>query len=315
MMDRLLDNDTVLKILSVLAAIFLWLQVNGATTHTRPPEKQVAVGPLTLQWSPPKGSNLTVTSMHPSAVDVQLQGPSKSLSSVKRGNVTAWVNLSNITRPGTYTLPIVSSSPPGTTSVSIAPAQVTVTLDQMGTRKLPVTVEPQGSTPAKYEVQSLVPQISRAVISGPMQDLNRVKKVVATVPVAGHNADFQDQSMLVPVAANGETVSHVEVSPPMVSVAATIRRKPPEVTVGVVVRISGHPSAGYAISSIAVTPRQLTITGPKSVIGKISTVYTTAISVSGMTGPVKGSIPVTLPASVSAVNGNLVQVSIDIAPK
>ncbi len=315
MMDRLFDNDTVLKILSVLAAIFLWLQVNGASTRSRPPEKQVSVGPLTLQWSPPNGSNLTVVSMHPSAVDVQLQGPSKALSSIKRGNVTAWVNLSKITRAGTYTLPIGASSPPGTTSISIAPAQVTVSLDQMGTRKLPVTVRAQGSPPAKYEVRSLVPEISRATISGPMQDLNRVKKVVATVPVEGHNANFQDQSMLLPVAGNGATVAHVEVTPPMASVAATIRLKPPEATVGVVVRISGHPAAGYTISRISVTPRQLTITGAKSVIGKISTVYTTPISVSGMTGPVKGSIPVSLPASVSAVNGNLVQVSIDIAPK
>ncbi len=314
MMDRLLENDTVLKILSVLVAVFLWLQVDGITNHPVP--KQAFVDSIPVQWSLPKHSNLTVITLRPTTVNVQIEGPSKSLGGVKNDEVTAFVNLSRITRAGIYTLRIGAAVPSGTRTVSITPPEVTVALDQIGSRRVQVTVVPQGSVPSKYEVTSSVPSVGEATISGPTQDLAQVKRVVATVPMSGHTQSFTDQSLLVPLGAEGRPVPHVEVNPPMVSVTSAIRQKPPQVTVGVVVRVTGHPAAGYVMSSIVVNPDHIAITGPKDVIRKISTVYTSPIDVSGVTGPVSGALPVTLPAGVTSISGkNLVQVTVNIGPK
>ncbi len=314
MMDRLLENDTVLKILSVLVAIFLWLQVDGVTSH--PVQKREFLDTLSVQWSLSKATGLSVVALRPATVDVQLQGTSKSLGGVNKDNVTPYVNLSGITRAGVYTLRLSAAVPSGTRTVSISPPQVTVSLDTIGSRRVQVSVAPQGNVPPKYEVISMVPSVGEATLSGPTQDLNQVKRVVAVVPLSGHTQGFEDQSLLLPESASGAQVPHVEVNPPMVSVSSVIRQKPPQVTVGVVVRVSGHPAVGYKISSIVVNPNQISITGPSSLLRKITTVYTSAIDVSGVTGPVTGALPVSLPSGVSPVSGhNLVQVTVNVEPK
>ncbi len=314
MMDRLLENDTFLKILSVLVAIFLWLQVDGVTSH--PVLKQETLGPMPVQVSLPRGSDLSLITLKPNTVSVVLEGSSKSLDGVKRDDVSAFVILKGVTNPGTYTLPMAAAVPSGTRTLNIVPDQVTVSVDEIGSRRMPVTVSAQGSVPSKYEVTSMVPSVGEVTLSGPKQDLNQVQRVVATVPVAGHTQGFEDQTLLVPEAASGTAVSHVEVNPPMVSVDSVIRLKPPEVTIGVVLRVSGHPAAGYTITSIAVTPNHLTITGPATVIQKITTIYTSAIDVSGVTGAISGTIPVKLPPGVSSVSGSdLVHVAVNVAPK
>ncbi len=313
MMDRLLENDTVLKVLSVLVAIFLWLQVTDVAHHTV--QKQAMV-PVPVQWSLPKKSNLTVITLKPTTVNVELQGPSKALSGAKGDTVTAFVNLSGVTRAGVYTLRLGAAVPSGTRTVSISPAQVTVTLDQIGSRRFAVTVVPKGSVAAKYEITKMIPSVEEASISGPMQDVSQVKRVVASVPVSGHTADFEDQSLLVAENAAGNPVPHIEVNPPMVSVASSIRKKPPQVSVGVIARVSGHPASGYAISSIVVDPTHLTVTGPSSALHKLSSVYTSPVDVTGVTGPVSGALPVQLPSGISPVSGsNLVEVTVNVGPK
>jgi YbbR domain-containing protein len=313
MMDRLLENDTVLKILSVLVAIFLWLQVTGVTTH--PVQKESIFGPIPLQWNLPKGSPLTVMTVHPTSVYVELQGPSKTLAGVKDGNLTAFVNLSDITRAGSYTLRLSAAVPTGTRTVSILPAQATVSLDQIGSRRMAITVSPKGTVPAKYEVTSMVPSVGEATLSGPTGDLDHVKRVVAAVSLSGQTSNFRSQSLLVPVNAAGTPVPHVDVNPPMVDVAAAIRQKPPQVTVGVVVRVSGHPASGYSISSIVVNPDRISVTGSASALRRLSSVYTSPVDVSGVSAAVSGAVPVVLPTGVSAVSGsNLVQVTVNISP-
>lgn len=313
MMDRLLENDTVLKILSLLAAIFLWIEVALPAAHHPVNNKDRAISPVAVEWIPPKASALNVATPNPNAVTVFISGPPAALSAIKPASVTASVDLSRFDRPGTYDVPVQAFAPAGTHLVKVTPPQVKVRIEQFGRRRLPVRVSVQGTPPHGYLVTKLVPDITSATASGPMSDLNQITALVASVPVTGHTGDFEDQSVLEPLNAKGAVVPHVEVSPPMVSVSAHISQKPPEATVGVVVRVSGHPASGYKIQAIAVRPQQVTITGPRRQIARISNVYTAAVSVDGATGPVTGSVPVHLPSGVSMVGGqNLVEVTIDI---
>lgn len=315
MMDRLLENDTVLKILSLLAAIFLWIEVTSVSAHPahHSPQKERALAPVAVEWIPPRASSLNVTTPNPNAVVVFISGTPSALAAAKPSKVTASVDLSRFNRPGKYDVPVQAFPPRNTHVVNVTPPQVEVTIEQVGRRRFPVRVAVEGTPPHGYLVTKLQPDVSSATVSGPMSALDQIAALTASVPVTGHTGDFEDQSVLEPVNAKGAVVPHVEVNPPMVSVSAHISQKPPETTVGVVVRVSGHPGRGYKIQSIAVRPEQVTITGPRRQIGRISNVYTAPINIGGSTGPVTGSVPVHLPAGVSMIGGqNLVQVTIEV---
>ncbi|MCY0880714.1 MAG: hypothetical protein OWS74_01855, partial [Firmicutes bacterium] len=61
-LDHLLENDTFLKIISVIVALFLWVQVTG--THAGL-EKNKTIGPVSLQYSSPTNPALTVMNFDP----------------------------------------------------------------------------------------------------------------------------------------------------------------------------------------------------------------------------------------------------------
>lgn len=309
-MDRLLENDTVLKVLSVLVAIFLWFQATASSTQSVNRD----FGPVSVFWTAPANSNLNVVSIEPSVVTVQIKGPPRTVSEVAVHAVTAYVNLSRLTRPGTYTMRVGASVPQGTSLVSIVPAQVVVTVDQIGSRKIPITLRPEGEPNASDQLVSLTPSQKVATLTGPTNDLNQVAAVVGEVPVAGQSASLSTQVLLLPLNDHGKLVSHVEVSPPSVTANAVIEPKPPEKTVPVVARLSGYPASGYKVSRITVSPSKVTVTGSQSALAGLSQVGTVAIDVAGLTNGITEAIPLSLPKGVSAVGSPDVTVTVTITP-
>ncbi|MDA8193107.1 MAG: CdaR family protein [Thermaerobacter sp.] len=309
-MDRLLENDTILKVVSAVVAIFLWFQVQASTTQT----VNKSVAQVSVTWTTPPNARLNVMSIQPNLVTVQIKGPPKLMSGVNSHNVTAWVNLSGLTRPGTYTLHVVAPVPAGTSLVSVVPSEVVVTVDQIGSRKMTVTLRPQGTPNSADQLVSVSASTKTATLSGPTTDLNEVTQLVGEVPVAGQTANVSTQVLLLPLNASGHVVSHVQVSPPSVTADAIIQPKPPEKTVGVVARLSGHPATGYTVSSIVVSPSHVRITASsKSALSAVSSVNTVPIDITGLTSGVSESIPLALPKGVSPVGNPDVTVTVTIA--
>ncbi|OLZ08673.1 hypothetical protein BFX06_00750 [Sulfobacillus thermosulfidooxidans] len=309
MMDRLLENDTILKIISLIVALFLWFQVtstNAQVVADRP------IGPVPLEYTPPTKSNLTVMSMNPNTVTVQIKGPVQSINQVNPHAIAAFVDMQGLTHSGTYTLPVRVSVPTGTSFVNVVPNKVTVVVDEMGTRHMNINLRPIGSPAPGYELQQLTSNTQTATLSGPTTDLNMVHEVVAEVPVGGRDASFQEQVILLPLNADDRVVQHVQVSPAMISASATIKKRPPEKVVGVVAKLSGHPASGYQITNIRVRPANVTITGSQSAINAVSVVYTIPINVSGDTSSVSAAVPLVFPSGVSGVKQQDVSVTVTI---
>lgn len=295
-MDRFLENDTILKILSVLVAIAFWVQVSASNLQ----QTQNTIGPVTVVWSLPANKNLNVTSLSPNAVQLRIQGQPKAVTQAKASEMTALVSLNHVTRPGTYHLPVVASVPAGTTLVSVTPKEIWVTVDQTVTRKMPITVKTMGNPANKYQLVKVTPSQTTASVTGPSNQLSQVTGLLAEVPIGGRDASFQEQIIVVPVDKNGQMVSHVEVNPPMINVSADIEPIPPHKQVQVVVRLKGAPAKGYRVQSIHVSPNTITITGAQSALDAIKTIYTMPIDVTGDTTNITQLVPLVLPSGVSS---------------
>ncbi|POB11949.1 YbbR-like domain-containing protein [Sulfobacillus sp. hq2] len=309
MMDRLLENNTILKILSVVVALFLWFQVTSTNSHV---VGDRSIGPVPVEYNPPSKADLTVMSMNYKSVSVQVKGPIATVAKINPQSFSAFVDMKNITASGTYSLPVRVSVPAGTSFVNVVPNHVTVVIDQMGTRHMNVTLKAVGTPAPGYELTQLATNTQTAVVSGPMSDLDKIKELVADMPVGGRTSSFQEQVILMPLNSEDRLVSNVQVSPTMVTAQASIKKRPPEKTVGVVAKISGYPAHGYAVSTIAVHPASVVITGSKSALSQISVIYTVPISVSNDSASVSSAVPLAFPTGVSGVTTQDVNVHVTI---
>ncbi len=309
-MDRLLENDTILKILSLVVALVLWVGVMSTNSQAMADRH---FGPIPLEYQPPSRSNLTVMSLNPNTVTVELRGSAKTIHSTNSHGISAFVNMQGLTHSGTYTLPVRVSVPAGTSFANVYPLKVTVVVDRMGSRHIPVVLKATGSSAPGYELKSLTTNVGSATLSGPMSALNQVHKVVAEVPLEGRKASFQEQVILLPLNADGHRVHKVQVSPAMVSAQATIQQRPPQKNVGVVAKLKGHPASGYTVTNIVVRPAVITVSGSHSAINPVSVVYTVPINVSGDTHSVSAAVPLVLPSGVTELRQQDVSVSVTIA--
>ncbi len=308
-MDRFLENDTILKILSIVVALVLWVGVMSTNAQAMVDRH---FGPIPLEYQPPSKSNLTVMSLNPNTVTVELRGPANTIKSANPHSIAAFVDMQGVTHSGTYTLPVRVSVSTGTSFANVYPSKVTVVVDRMGSRHIGITLNPTGSTAPGYELKSLTSSDHTATLSGPTSDLNKVRKVVARVPLGGRNASFQEQVVLLPLNANGDTVRRVQVSPAMVSAQAAIKKRPPQKTVGVVAKLKGHPASGYSVTNIVVHPATVTVSGTQSAIKPVSVIYTVPINVSGDTHSVSSAVPLVFPSGVKGVKQQDVSVSVTI---
>ncbi len=311
-MDRFLENETIVKILAVVMAILLWFIVSSSNpaqishrTFVSIPLSETSLG----------RANLTVASVVPSVVNVTVKGSPQSVDSAKVQDFGAFVRLGGIVHAGTFSLPVGVTMPTGTSLVSVVPNHVVVTVDQLGTKKLPVALHLLGTPAPGYEVKSSTASLKTASINGPTTELDLVRHIIADVSIGGHSSGFQEQVILLPVNKHGQVVPHVQVSPNLVSASVSIAAIPPHKKVPVVVKYSGVPATGYTIQSISVSPTSVDITGTTAAISAVTAIDTQPVSVSGQTSSIAETMTLVFPKGTSALTVNKVTVTITITRK
>ncbi|MHB1426535.1 MAG: CdaR family protein [Gemmataceae bacterium] len=305
MMDRLLENDTVLKILSLLVAVAVWVQVNGGVPQTA--ERPVPNVPVVSTVAP--HSTLTVLSIKPSTVTIQLKGPASLVGST--ANVTAVVSLTKVTHPGTFALNVAASVPAGTSLVSITPSQVVVTVDVIKTAHMPVKLMTAGKVPTGYGVISLNNPQRTVSVTGPSRDLSQVVKIVGKVVLSGQTGGFAEQVFLFPENRHGMVESHVQVSPQVVTVQVQIAK---EQSVPVIVKYTGKPASGFKVTSLAVNPATVVIYGTASALSGVQSISTQLVNISGLSNAITTPVGLVLPSGVSVIGSSTVHATVNIGP-
>ncbi|MDA8205603.1 MAG: CdaR family protein [Thermaerobacter sp.] len=306
MMDRLLENNTVLKILAVIVAIFIWVQA-------RPTSINHLVSSVAVGFSTPK-PHLTVLSISPSTVQVNITGPPSSVNtSTISSDVTASINLSTITHPGTYSMKVSAAVPGGVTVSGVTPQRVTVVIAKIGQQRVPVAIQTKGQAAAGDELSGYKSDINQATISGPVGALNQVHSVEGTLSIAGRSGSFSASVVLHPINANGQVVPKVQVNPASTRVRVSIKPKPPEKVLPVIAQLSGKPALGYAVAQISVYPSSVTITGSKKTLAGLGHIDTIPISVAGGKKAITVSVPVVVPKGATLVSSGEVTVTVTIS--
>jgi len=292
-------ENTAFRLLALFLAIVLWIYV----THQRNPVlEQAARVSLEQQGLP---ANMIIRDM-PSAVTVYYRSSMGRLALVSAAEFEARVNLAG-SGAGTHSLPVRVQAPAGVEVVRVSPERVTVTLDRITEKNVPVTVNVLGTPAPGYK--RLEPVVTPPVVNvkGPLQLLKEINRVAVSVDIGGTSTGVEQ---VLPVSTG---VKNVELHPDTVKVTVPVEPLPSR-AVMVEPRVKGTPAEGFRVKSVTVEPDTVQVTGVEELLDGLETLRTEPLDISGAGGDITGKVEVILPEQVSSATPREVNVTVRIVP-
>ncbi|MFZ5809142.1 MAG: YbbR-like domain-containing protein [Chloroflexota bacterium] len=260
---------------------------------------------LVLRETPPGGVAVTVKA--PQSVWDRLQS--------QPGQVHAWIDLSGL-GAGEYTLPVnirVGVTPYHI--VRVVPEVVSLTLEPLASKSMPVEVVVIGEPALGYRKGALYLNPNQITVSGAKSLVDQVNRVQAEVDISGMSESQRRTLDLMVLDANGSELSGVRLSPDTVTANQTISLLGGYRNVVVKVATTGEPAEGYWLTNISVSPPNVTVfsTNPQLVEALPGYVETDTVDLSGLNDDVDIRVALKLPAGVDLAGEESVLVRLNIA--
>jgi YbbR domain-containing protein len=228
--------------------------------------------------------------------------------------VKAFLDLSGLDT-GTHFVPIqvqVEAKP--IQVISTSPQQVSVTLERLTSRSMPINLVTTGSPDIGYEVGVAVIKPVTCTVSGPTTLINSIKQVRAAVSLLQARETLQVTLPLQAVDVNGEVVDGVTFNPSDIAATIPVNQKGGYRNVVVKVITQGSLANGYRLSNISVNPPTVTVysSDPAKVEALPGYVETTPINLESLRQDINIPVDLNLAEGISLVGQQQVTIQIGI---
>jgi len=247
-------------------------------------------------------------------VQIRIRAPQSSWATLAPSNFTAQLDLRGL-KAGTYNVPLkVTSSDPRVTIISRQPEDVSVVLEPLVDRQMPVQVNITAQPPFSYYLPS--PQAAQPMtvtVSGARQLVEQVASVVAQVSLANVTAPVTVRRPVLLFDLQGEEIRNgLTIEPPTVVISATVEQRPGYRVLPVVPKRTGQPAAGYRYTNIDVEPPEVVVYGSPATINSLpGYIGTLPFSIEGAVSDVIERVGLDLPENISVI-GDTQSVSVHI---
>ena len=297
-----------LKIVALVFAILLWAYVLVALNPVR--SKSIDDVPITLEgYTDLLSRNLILVNSDLGMADVEVNATITNHSDLDASRITCRASLGTISAAGTYRLPlsVTVQSNLGTVA-SVDPRTVTVEVDNLIVKTVPVKLELTGTLPEGYEVVA-ESMVSTITVEGAARYIEPTVRAVATVDLTGRTENVEESVNVVFYDKNDNEVTVVTRSQnnPNVTVRATISAYKlvnirPEVTL---------EDDVYYESINQVSPASVVLYGASEALAAIDTVSTQALVLPAERGVVTRDLTLVLPEGVSLKRGQSSSVTLN----
>ncbi len=249
----------------------------------------------------------------PPVTEVRYVSPSgaRAISSTFK----ATVDLSNITPgSGAKSVPVdVQSIDDRIDVIDFSPDFVTVQLDALVTREVPVTVDP-GTIPDGWDIGQPTVLPTTVVVSGPASVVGTVVAARASPIIQASGLGIDQDLPLTAIDRLGDPVSPVKLEPDTARVNILVFEDVRSRVIPVSPVVTGTPAAGFEVATIAVDPAVVTVVGDAERLAALASVDTAPVSVSGASNTVELTVDLDLPDGVSALDASTVAVTVTLRP-
>ena len=307
-LDSFLASPLVLWVISIAAAITMWLYVTGMDESAY----------ITRKFSAPlEYRSLDAQAVlrgRVSEVDIEVRGPEEAILKLDYNSAAAYVDARNLVPGKRYTVSVNVDLPPNLALVSCFPSQVTLDLVRQVSRLMTVeTILPQNIPEGNYvEGVEIIPK--EVGIRGAEDDVAKVGSVRITPTIEELQAG---RELLMPVKFSQSEPFNgaVAIEPAQVRFKGALVRGLPRKRVPVNVRLSGKLDSDYEVRSIITDPSEVQVEGSADRATMVEAVDTEFIDVSDMNSDKVIVVPLRQPETegVSLAGTSSVRVSIQLS--
>jgi YbbR domain-containing protein len=305
---RVVVHNWPLKIAAVVFASLLYVGlVLSQSARTFP-------GSIPIQTQN-QGSDLYVLSDLGDVAGIRYVVPGDLGLRVDASSFTATVDLTGIQpsgKPVPLTVHVVANDP-RVQVLDFSPRRITVTIDRVTTRTVPIKAVVQG-VPNGFELGDPELAQTSAQVTGPETIVDRAVEADARVTIDPSGIDVNRTVTLVALDASGTQLDNIDLAPSSVQVKVAVFTDRRTRTVPVNPVVTGTPAAGFEVASVSVDPLAVSVQGDANDLSGLDRADTQAVSVSGASSNVTASVPLNLPTGVQALGDGSVTVTVTLRP-
>ncbi len=284
-MKSFFSKDSVLRVLSFIIAVIIWFYVIIVVD----PSVDVTIRDIPIRYVNKASLDdygLSVIDNGGAVCELKVRGSRKKIANIDNKNVYATVDLANISKTGTFSLPISISIPYEYSEiVSKKPYNIDVTVDRVIEKETEVKIITSGSVANGYIAGEAVPSSRIVVLTGPLSLVNTIGSVAATLSYGDRAAEIRDTEKLYFLDSSGKQISEESGLYDKVSInISSIEITCPVMKLKTVpVKTEFNDTAELQNYKISVQPTNVTIYAENDVLGSVAEIATETIDFGALT--------------------------------
>lgn len=303
----MIRNKNVLRLLSVVLALFLWFYVVAVENPYS--ERKITKIPIQfVNHEELESRGLAIDYSDVQTMDVVISGSRSDVMKVSADEITATVDLTGYEKGKNYaniTIKVPSKVELVDQRIQVIP----ITVEKLQTAKKKVNIQFTGTASKEKEAKLFAQDIEQVKVSGAQSQVAKVSKVFADLDVSKLTDNSKKYSLKIYAAdAKGKEITGVELSHTKVSVQAGLYSIK---SVPLSLDLKGEPAAEYRVSALD-APKTVKIAGFADKLEKIDKLVSNPIYLSDLTESKKIPIEITLPEGVELAEQDAVVLDVKI---
>lgn len=246
-------------------------------------------------------------------VKLKVRAPRSLFTTVDTTSFKAYVDLNGVEN-GIHDLQVQTILPSGFELVSLGPTKVSVNVDKIEQKEIPVRLNLSGIPGDGKVVANVEQSLQNVIVEGPISVLNQVTAAVGYIGVNGNTEDFSVTVPLIVVNDKDKEIDGVRLTPKTVDVNISLARGLNKKIVDVKPTLMSDLSTDYILKSVKVEPEKIEVSGNIDIIGNMTYLSTENISLANITESTKETVNLIVPDDVN-VSNQAVTVYIEIEKK
>lgn len=310
METKISQNQILIRVCCVIASFVLWLYIFNVENPVR--QRKIVVPVKIVNKDVLAQSNFVKIDDKNSSVALEIKGNASDVFSVKADDFKIECDLkSYVMKKGDNNIPVkVVKSPNDVSIVNNQNLWISIKLDRLVKRTLPIRLLINGETKNGLFVSNAVMQIKQAEVSGASNYVYDVDRITARYDIKNISKDTTVNVILQAEDSNGNVIKNVNISPKTVKVNIPVKNTK---NVPVSIKTTGKPLGQTQVESILASPDKVDISGDAGIISDISSLDTEPIDLSNISSNKTINAKLIIPDKVKLVNSNgYVNVNINI---
>jgi YbbR domain-containing protein len=311
-MDQWFRNQSVLRIVSLLVGIMLWLVVNNEEVPISPTSPDSTT---TYKVSVQHNGDLTryaAVEIVPETVSVVVTGRRYTLNRINPRDIGAYVDVSGLSPGDNRAVPVRIKGVPDDTQMEVVPNYVQVRLVEKVHKELPVSYRIDGMPSSGFQVGNPIISPNKVTLIGAEENIEKVFQVIGVINVQDAESEIVQKIKLTPLNEFGKEVTGLTVEPQVVNIEVPITS--PYKELPFVLDVRGKVAPGLAIEDIRDDVERITVYGPKDAIDALDFYMGPFLDVSGMKESMKLSLDIPIHGGVYRTDPKTVNVEVLIVP-